>query len=592
MKQIGQLRDRLRGLTDAIARYPLTAAFLLAAVVVNAFDISTEEDHLKLLLTFVVGAFLSAVLQVSYERYFYRFSTRVLLMGAAVLLTYYLIIIPAPSLGMEIGIRTSVALFALLIAFIWVPVIKSRITFNESFMAAFKSLFNSLFFAGIIFGGVSIIIAAINQLLFTVDYKAYSHAANIVFIIFAPMYFLSLIPIYPGAAEDKQDQEIIDLKQEKVKKATSCPKFLEILISYIIIPLIEVFTVILVIYIIQNIGGKFWTDNLLEPMLISYSIAVILVYILASGLNNKFAILFRRIFPKVLVPIVLFQITSSVIKLEETGVTHNRYYVILFGIFAAAGFLLSIIPVKKNGIIGAMLIIFAVISIVPPVDAFTVSRFSQAIMLKNVLLKNNMLENNVIKPNSSIAEKDKKIITNTISYLSRMEYINKITWIPDDFNIYNDFNKTFGFNESGRSVDVNPTVYLSIEKQTPIDITEYDSFVFTNIYIGGNNENTKISDIVKSGKSYTLIKNTMQDQCDVKLVGENNQELISFRIRDIFDKFYDYDVSKSLISIEQATFSKENDLAKIKFVVQNLNIDKASNQTYYGADLYVFVKIK
>ena len=306
MKAIKKLKDRLRGLTDAIARFPLTTVFLLVAAIINAYDINVEKDYSKLLLTFVVGAFLSAVQQVAYERYFSKFSTRAVLMGTVVLLTagYYLIIRTSPELSMEITIRTSVALFALLIAFIWVPVIKSKISFNKSFMITFKSLFNSLFFSGVIFGGISIIISAIDQLIFTVDYTSFSQAANIIFILFAPMYFLSLIPIYPGATDKNKEQEMTDLQKEIINKAANCPKFLEILISYIIIPLIAVFTIILLIYIIQNIGGEFWTDNLLEPMLVSYAITVILVYILASEIENKFTVFFRRIFPKVLVPIV------------------------------------------------------------------------------------------------------------------------------------------------------------------------------------------------------------------------------------------------------------------------------------------------
>ena len=128
-------------------------------------------------------------------------------MGVVVLLTagYYLIIMPAPKLSMEIEIRTAVALFALLIAFIWVPVIKSKISFNKSFMISFKSFFNSLFFSAVIFGGISIILAAINQLIFPLDYKAYPHTSNIVFVIFAPMYFLSLIPVYLGAKDKNKD---------------------------------------------------------------------------------------------------------------------------------------------------------------------------------------------------------------------------------------------------------------------------------------------------------------------------------------------------------------------------------------------------
>lgn len=541
MKKIYKFQDRLRGLNDAIARYPLTAAFLLAAAVINAYDINTEKDYSKFLITFVVGAFLGAVLQVAYERFFYKSSGRAVLMGAAVLLTvgYYLIIMPAPRLGMEIGIRTAVALFALLIAFIWVPVIRSKISFNESFLAAFKAFFNSLFFSGVIFGGIRIIIAAIDQLLFHVDYKAYSHAANIIFTLFAPMYFLSLIPVYPGAMDENKAQERIDIQKEKIVKASHCPRFLEILISYIIIPLVAVFTVILLIYIIRNIGGKFWTDNLLEPMLVAYSITVILLYILASRLENKFSLFFRRVFPKVLVPIVLFQITSSVLSLAGTGITHTRYYVILFGIFAAAaGILLSIIPVRKNGIIAAMLIVFALISIIPPVDAFTISRKSQTDILKNVLLKNGMLDNNVIKPNASIPEEDKKIITKAIRYLRMMEYTKKITWLPADFDMYEDFYKTFGFNEYEVPENYNQPVYLGLEQKTPIDITDYDSFVYFHVNISADsNANEKICDIVKSGKNYTLKKDTTNDKCDVYLAGENNQELIRFPTREIFDKF-------------------------------------------------------
>ena len=107
-----------------------------------------------------------------------------------ILLHYY----AGTKFSIEIEIRTAVALFALLISFMWIPVIKSRISFNSSFMISFKSLFNSLFFSGVIFAGLSIILIAINQLIFTIDYTAYPHTVNIVFILFAPMYFLSLIP--------------------------------------------------------------------------------------------------------------------------------------------------------------------------------------------------------------------------------------------------------------------------------------------------------------------------------------------------------------------------------------------------------------
>ena len=70
------------------------------------------------------------------------------------------------------------------------------------------------------------------------------------------------------------------------------------------------------------------------------------------------------------------------------GVTHGRYYVILFGIFATiAGLIFSFLPIKKNGIIVAVLIVFSAISIIPPIDAFTVSRVNQINLLEKTLLR-------------------------------------------------------------------------------------------------------------------------------------------------------------------------------------------------------------
>ena len=232
--KISRLQKALKGLTDAITRFPLTTLFLIGAVVVNSIDIQGGGDYSKYLLTLIVGAILGAVAQVIFERFCKGNFVRIILNVGAVLLTvgYYLIIMPLPQLSIEISIRTAVALFALIIAFIWIPSIKSKVTFNESFMVAFKAFFISLFFAGVIFAGTSIIITATDVLLFEVDSKAYSHAANIVFILFAPVYFLSLIPVYYGISDANEPKESMELKEEIINKMAGCPKYLEILISY------------------------------------------------------------------------------------------------------------------------------------------------------------------------------------------------------------------------------------------------------------------------------------------------------------------------------------------------------------------------
>ena len=170
MKFIDKIREKLSSLVRALSRYPLTVAFLVAAAVANAMAIQQDVDYTRYLLTFLVGAFLGFTLQAAWERFYDKLSYRMAAMAVGLILTlgYFLIVRQYTSTSMETWIRTSVALFALLIAYIWVPVIKSEISFNQSFMATFKAFFNSLLFSGVLFTGITLIITAIDLLLFRV----------------------------------------------------------------------------------------------------------------------------------------------------------------------------------------------------------------------------------------------------------------------------------------------------------------------------------------------------------------------------------------------------------------------------------------
>jgi hypothetical protein len=601
MKIVGILREKLSGLYEALSRYPLTVAFLIVAAIVNSLAISWNMDYEMYFLTFVVGACLGFTLQGLWERFFYKNSVRMVLMGVALVLTlgYFLIVRQNPDTNMVTWVRTSVALFALLIAYIWVPVIKSRVSFNESFMATFKAFFNALLFSGVIFLGISLIIGAIDLLLFNVSEDAYIHLLNIIGMIFAPIYFLSLIPIYPGVSDKNRSQEQRQYNQEKIARSSACPKFLEILISYIIIPLVGIYTVILVIYIAINITGKFWTDNRLEPMLVGFAIVVILVCILVARFENKFAVLFRKIFPKIMVPIVLFQIVASVLSIQETGITHGRYYVILFGIFAGiSGVLLSFIPVGKNGIIAALIIGFSLVSIVPPVDAFTISRINQEKRLTTVLIENEMLKDNEVIASTSVSKEDRKAISGTVNYLGRMDYTESINYLGEDFDLYEDFYDTFGFYRYEEGSYKQESLYLNLDREFPIDISGYDNFVIVSFDdVPEDQFEPEVWTLDKSGKTYTLSKKQTPKPGRLSLKEEAGQELMVINMQAVFDTFdilseEEYQILRDSVPADQVTFTQENDQAKISLVAAYLSIDKSDLEPMYTGDFYVLIKIK
>ena len=407
------------------------------------------------------------------------------------------------------------------------------------------------------------------------------------------------MPPHPGKRDTNSTTEELTQQEEKVEKAISCPKNLGILISYIIIPLTAVYTVILLAYVILNIRDNFWTKNLLEPLLVSYAVTVILVYLLASGLENKFASLFRKVFPKVLVPIVLFQTIASILKIQEMGITHGRYYVILFGIFATiVGLIFSFLPIKKHGVIAAILIVFSAISIIPPIDAFTVSRVNQINLLEKTLLENNMLENDTIVPNSAVSKEDKKIITHTVGYIDSMNYADEIDWLPDNVFYYDNFKKTFGFEEVydqlSNGTAQGQSAYLDWNHNPVLNIEDYDRMIHMNIYSSqAEMDSEQPIPIEKDGMSYILTKQLVGDYFTISLMDENEEELIQFDTMEIFNKLLEnnpegYEGKGNTLTVEKATIIQENDRVKMSILVNSVDVYDAE----YSVDFYVLFKIK
>jgi hypothetical protein len=591
-----------KGMGRSISRYPLTVLFLIAVAVLNSFMIENpREDYARYLFTFLVGAMLSIVGQMVYERFFTQLNARYLLMGGAVLLTtgYYFAVGPQTQYNIAINVKTGVALFALMIAFIWVPSIKNvKVPFHRSFLSAMKAFFTTVLFSAVLTAGISAIFYATDYLLFNIDFKILTHLMNLVASLFAPIYFLSMTPLYPGKREEMIPDEAWAKRGETLNRQFMVPRFLEILISYIIIPLAAIYTLILVIYVVMNIGGEFWTTNLLEPLLVSYAIIVIIVYILACNLENKFADLFRKIFPKILIPIVVFQTIASFLKIREMGVTHGRYYVILFGIFATiAGVIFSFMKPKHNGLIAIALLVLSAISIIPPIDAFTVSKNNQIGFLEQKLLENDMLVDNVIVPKSDVSIDDKIVITKVASYIDNMGYNKEVAYLPSDFNVYSDFSDTYGFDMTYSETEYpqgeGEFVYLNWDADPVVGIAGFDIMVHQYLYYS-EVETTPVetTDFEANGQQYQLEKRLDGEYYILVVKDAAGVELISYNTRELYDTIFEEATTsgfdKGNLTIEDATITTENDQIRMNILVNSLE----RTPDFTGGDLYIFMEFK
>ncbi len=643
MKQFMRIREKALGFMDTMNRFPLTI-FLLFIAVLTYIAIINGDDQPRLsylLISLLLGASIYSVFQLVYESFFSQRKQRFLLMGITILLSFlYYLVIQQIDWKIDTVIRTTVIFFLLLVLFLWIPSIKSGINFNQSFMAVFKAFFTSVFFQGVLFLGVAIILAAVDGLITPVNEKAYLYAAIIIFVLLAPFHFLTNIPLYSRSKFKKEEKttgiheentneeeaisgEVIakeaNIEETIVKEAnskevnmkkmdskemiaeesnyvynsqdllrlTSPTKFLEALVSYVFIPITSVFTIILLIYILMNITGDFWKDNLMEPLLVSYSIIVLIVYLLASTMSNAFSKYFRMIFPKILIPVVLFQTIASVLKIEEVGVTYGRYYVIMFGVFATVvGILFSIKPVEKNGLIAPILIALSVISILPFTNAFTISRISQVNRLVNVLEQNNMLVNDIIVPNSSVSEKHRKIIVSAVDYLDQMGDSKEIIWLNQYSKTHN-FAETFGFDPYGQVQNNSEYVMIIRDTSEPIPIEGYDFMASTFVYSYNTEEVTY--QFEKNGLEYSL--QVKQNASPILVVYQGNTEINRFELKEIFQK-YEGNIQESMVDTKDLTYTKENELSAITVVANNININVWGDRRDEQAEIYILVDIK
>ena len=587
------LRRRLGRLAETTVRFPAAAVFIAAAAILSALSVSGVTGLDRYILTCAVGAAAGAAAQTAFERFFTGVKRRIALVAAGVVLTllFFLVVRRAPEQSAEMWIRSAVATFALMTAFVWFPVIRSGYRFGENFMASFKAVFQAGFFTGVIFLGCAAVLLAIDRLIVRVPDDAYSYVADAAFVLIAPLLYLSLMPAYPGRGvlgpEAIPDEDV----RRNIEKRTGCPKFLEIVLSDILVPLVAIFTVVLIVYILLNIGGKFWTDNLLEPLLISYSVVVIAMTLLVSGLENRFAMLFRVIFPKLLIPIAAFQTLASLLLMAETGVTHTRYFVVLFGLFAIiSGTILSTVPMRRSGAIAATLIILSVLSVVPPTDAFTISRFSQTRSLELVLRHNSMLSGGKLLPSDRVSDADRTKITSAVRYLGEMDWLRRLPWLPAGFSAYDDtqFYTAFGFHQYAEAGPQYTYVSLHNDLAGFIPITGYDACAMLNIPVFEKTPGQQRS-LTLGGESYSLSVEGSPGAYSIVVKDGGGKTQLQFDMSVIFRQYAAYPATKATLTPEEAVFRQTGGKLALEVVVLNAGLNTAPDSTDQNASLLILL---
>lgn len=583
-----------------VVRFPVV--IMILAFISIIFSMLIEDSlasHEQLLTRFILsgifGAFLGVTSQFLIERFKhfskYKLTLNILTIILSVLYFYFLT--SDDKFLQTMVIRLFACIFALFSTYLFLPSAKNDVDFGKIALVHFKSAFTSILYGVVLYIGLIAIYFAIDLLLFKLNNNIIGHMANIVFIFFTPIYYLSLLPKFNS--KEKTD---MDLNNEK----SMYPRVLEILVSYIIVPLISIFSVVLIIYFMKILFTGVWPVGQVGPMVLGYSAVGLLIYILGSNLSNKFTILFRKLFPIALIPLVVMQFVSSYIRIDAYGITESRYYVIIFGIFSILCSLYLVLSRRKNpNMIVILAACFAIISIIPPIDAFSISSNSQEARLNNILVKNKMLIDNEIIPNNSIPSEDKNEITNITSYMSRMGYLKNLDWMPaeyyDESKYYASFEQIFGFAQYydyNYSEENKNYRYAELDTNSPIDITGFDKFLKINIYSREHSSNDKVTTFNLNKNTYSINQsNDDKGNFSLSFLTDSGESIIDIPMKEFIYKILENPgESKTMMSSESLTINAENDKIRVRLIFDNINIEKASDESMsINGSLYLFVSI-
>lgn len=569
------------GIKQSLTRFPITIGIstLLAISLiyfnenVDIMAMDTQDNLIRFNMMLGIGILLSLCIDLLKENFFGGNKRRTILsylFGLLILVLYYLFLLE--DFDFVSMTRYAGIIIFLIIAYFYIPAIgnKDR-NYEYRVIDIFGNFFETVIYSLVILFGIFAIFITIDNL-FDVDinYKYYLYVFIITFFMFAVSFFLSKQPIVG---------EFFD--QKKFSQS------MKILLTYIVIPLITIYTIILYVYFAKILITWEWPKGLVSHLVIWYTGVSIGVIFLITPLieTDKISRYFKTLFPKFVLPVLLMMFLSIGQRIYQYGFTENRYYILVLGLWIT--FIMIYFSIKrplKNVIIPITLSIIAINSVLGPLSSYSISKFSQNRRLNEILSRNSMIsEDNIVK-SSDISKEDQREISNILNYFDNNHKLKDVSVLADDFTT-NDMEKVFGFNYSPDiwgSLDNERYFYYRTELlDKPIDIEEYGYY----IQISSWTDNTiEIDDLI-------IIKSR---NSNILSIQNNEGKLIEIDIKDIVLDLID-DIKTSLDNEEQQmdpddmSYEMEADDIKIKFIFTNISGVETDNDVDYHNIEYVLL---
>ncbi|WP_369711754.1 DUF4153 domain-containing protein [Leptotrichia sp. HSP-334] len=456
MKLKEKFKNLFPDMKKGIERFPVTVIFGLILFIVTIFSIEGSYYKLETWIEYLIIAIpFSATVELIREKYFEnknrKFFRIINFFGTILFIFVSKMFFKNYFAGEVINVTAAVLIFYVL--FYLIPIVYRNENREKYLQSVVGNQIITIGFALVLFLGFSAIIGTVDVLLVNLLHTLYIHAFVFSSAVFGVIFFVSRL---------KEKDESLE--------NYALPKIVEILICYILIPLILIYTAILYLYFAKIIFTLKMPKGVVSHLVLWYTAFSLFIIIMVTPITfkNKFAKFYKKFFPMISVPLILLALFSINERIFQYGITENRYLVVILVIWLLFNMILYIV---KNDVKWVLIsYIFAIlIAVFSPFNLVTVSINSQNKRLERLLIKNGIIQNGKItNKNDKISIKSKNEIMSVIDYFynntSELKW-KKIKILGKTYEKPEDFMKVIGANDFWRS-------YESIDNQEKGVISE------------------------------------------------------------------------------------------------------------------------
>ena len=537
MKKIKEnVKKLLLHFKSGFERFPITIilAFLhfITGIYIAEVRSFQSDEFVEVNLLLFGSIFITAMFEMLYEKYFYK-QNKWLVRGIYSAITFVISIIFFVEY-LRTNDYYNIYYFTLIpisiVLFLLIPILKKKENKEKYLQSVFSNFVITGIFAGVLWIGVEIILTTVNYLFFysgdSLFFRLTTYSFWFITEVFGASLFLSLLK--------KPDDNLENYE---------FPFIFNLLIKFVIIPLIIIYTGVLYIYMMKVLISMHLPKGLISHLVLWYTAFSVAVMILITPFTqkDKFFENFKKYFPYFSIPLIFASLFAVFQRTYQYGITENRYYV-LISIFWLL--FCMILYIRKMNITGIFisLITCLVISVYTPLSAKNISNFSQSQRLKRMLVKYGALKDGKIsKITQKLNNSEGSQIYTTLQYISDNSTIAKLNFKNEKGEVYStlgDLEKGLDVKESWkdyyyRSDDegnyeerkvVTYKVKNSENAEIISDIAGYDNFIsYKNVY---NEDSTNQEN--ESEKYKIILKNKI-----ITINSKNGTEIAKINYEDV-----------------------------------------------------------